>query len=67
LLQLEVGRNAKEVMIIGMSKKDCVAPQRKAQRMIVTDAHKQIVIRKANGLRPFFVTCDAFGKPKSPH
>jgi hypothetical protein len=54
-------------MIIDMSNKDHVVLQHKAQRMIMTNACKQVVIMKVNGLKPFFVTCDASRKPKPPH
>jgi hypothetical protein len=34
---------------------------------IVNIACKLAIIRKNNGLKPFFVTCHSFGKPKPPH
>jgi hypothetical protein len=30
-------------------------------------AHKLAIIRKANGQKPFFVTCEPSGKPQLPH
>ncbi len=28
---------------------------------------KMAMLKKANGKKTFFVTCDSFGKPKPPH
>ncbi len=39
----------------------------KTRRAIVANAHKQAIIQKANGQKPFFVTCDSLGKPKPPY
>jgi hypothetical protein len=41
-----------------MSKKKQATMLRKARRTIVANARKQAIIRKANGQKPFFVTCD---------
>lgn len=50
-----------------MSKKERVTMLRKAQRAIVANAYKQAIIRKANGQKSFFVTCDSSRKPKPPY
>jgi hypothetical protein len=33
----------------------------------VSKAHKIAIERNNKGLKPYFVTCDSFGKPKAPH
>jgi hypothetical protein len=58
---------AKEVITLGLSRKECAFVQRKAQRQIVYNARKLTITRKNNGLKLFFVTCDSFRKPKPPH
>jgi hypothetical protein len=33
----------------------------------MANARKMIMLKKANGKKQFFVTCDLSGKPKPPH
>jgi hypothetical protein len=49
-----------------MSKKERATMLQKTQRTIVANAHKQVIIQKANGQKSFFVTCDSSRKPKPP-
>jgi hypothetical protein len=41
--------------------------QHKACREIMANSCKMIMLKKVNGKKPFFVTCDFSGKPKPPH
>lgn len=41
--------------------------QHKARREIMANACKMIMLKKVNGKKPFFVTCDFSGKPIPPH
>jgi hypothetical protein len=50
-----------------MSKKKQATMLRKVRRTIVANARKQAIIRKANGQKPFFVTCDSSRKLKPPY
>jgi hypothetical protein len=50
-----------------MSNKQRVAMQCKAHKKIVVNVCKMALIKKVNGKKPFFVTCDATRKPKPPH
>jgi hypothetical protein len=67
VLRLEDIYGEDDVIIVGMSKKECVVVIRKACRNIVNNAHRQAIIRKFNGQKPFFVTYDSSGKPKALH
>lgn len=55
-----------EVFVIGGIKKEHVALQHKARIEIMANARKMAIERKANGHKPFFVTCDSTKKPKPP-
>ncbi len=56
-----------DVLTIGLNKKEREVVQRKVRNVIVNKARKMDIERKANGMKPFFVTCDLVGKPKAPH
>jgi len=56
----------KEVVNVGLTKKEQQIVQCKARRLIVNKARKLSIIRKANGQKPFFVTYDPFKKPQPP-
>jgi hypothetical protein len=57
---------AKEVVTIGFTKKEQQIVQCKARKLIVNKACKLVIIKKANGQKPFFVSCDPFGEPNCP-
>jgi hypothetical protein len=61
---LRLGNVSREddVIIVGMSKKERVVALRKACKNIVNNARIQVIFRKSNGQKPFFVTCDSLGK-----
>jgi hypothetical protein len=48
---------------MGIEKK----PNEQAQRLVVNDACKQVIIRKVQGLKPIFVTYDLSRKLEPPH
>jgi hypothetical protein len=48
-----------DVLIVGLSKKECEAIHYKARRVIVNKACKMAIERKANEMKHFFVTCDS--------
>lgn len=56
-----------ELVTIGFIKKEQQIVQCKACRLIVNKAWKLVIIKKANGQKPFFVSCDPFGEPQPPH
>ncbi len=56
-----------DVFIVGMNKKDWQAIQHKVHQAIVNKACKMAIKRKNKRLKPYFVTCDSLGKPKTPH
>ncbi len=57
----------KQVIIVGLSKKEWQTIQCKARKLIVNKACKLAIIRKANRQKPFFVSYDPSGKPQLPH
>ncbi|KAH8949932.1 hypothetical protein BDL97_10G057800 [Sphagnum fallax] len=63
----DAAMGGEEVITLRLSKKEHASAQRKARRTIVNNARKLAITRKANGQKPFFVTCDSSGKPKPPH
>lgn len=50
-----------------MNTKECVIALRKAHMNIMNNAQRQAIIRKSNGQKPFFVTCESSRKPKALH
>jgi hypothetical protein len=66
VIRANFGMKEDEIMTFLYVKKKHVV-QWKARRIIVNEAGRQEFIRKANGQKSFFVTCDTLGKPKTPH
>jgi hypothetical protein len=58
---------AKEVVNVGLTKKEQQIVQCKVRRLIVNKACKLAIIKKTNGHKQFFVTYDPSRKPQPPH